>query len=180
MEQNNPGTGGPTPEFVQHLTACQSALYAFIVTLLGGVNDANYVLQETNLKLYRKCAEYNPDQPFLRWAYAFARFEVMAWRKQKQRSRLVLDDELLAMVAAEFEESAADADRRVGALEKCLDRLSPHQRELIAARYGRGELVQDIAARLSRPENAMAALFYRLRKVLADCVQMVVAQEVRT
>ena len=177
MEQNNPGTGGPTPEFVQHLTACQSALYAFIVALLGDVNNANDVLQETNLKLCRKCAEYDPDQPFLRWAYTFARFEVMAWRKQKQRSRLVLDDELLATVAAELEESAEEADHRLEVLEKCMERLNPQQRELIAARYGRGEPVQDIATRLSRPENAMAALFYRLRKLLADCAQSVLARE---
>jgi len=179
MEQNNPNTGGPTPEFVQQLTASQSALYAFIVSLLGGVNDANDVLQETNMKLCRKCAEYDADQPFLRWAYAFARFEVMAWRKSKQRSRLVLDDELLATVAAELEESAEEADHRLKVLEDCIERLNPRQRELIAARYGRGEAVQDIATRLSRPENAMAALFYRLRKLLADCVQTRLGKEAR-
>ena len=178
MEQKNQNTSGPTPEFVQHLTASQSALYAFIVSLLGGVNDANDVLQETNMKLCRKCSEYDPAQPFLRWAYAFARFEVMACRKTKQRSRLVLDDSLVEMVAAELDASAAEADSRLKILEICMERLSPRQRELIAARYGRGEAVQDIAARLSRPENAMAALFYRLRKLLADCVKSVVRKEV--
>jgi len=177
MERNSPDAGGPTPEFVVQLTASQSALYAFIVSLLGGVNDANDVLQETNMKLCRKCAEYDPDQPFLRWAYAFARFEVMACRKRTQRSRLVLDDELLQTVAAELEESAEEADQRLKILEDCMDRLNPRQRELIAARYGRGEPVQDIAARLSRPENAMAALFYRLRKLLADCAQSVLGKE---
>ena len=177
MERNSPDAGGPTPEFVAQLTASQSALYAFIVSLLGGVNDANDVLQETNMKLCRKCAEYDPDQPFLRWAYAFARFEVMAWRKRQQRSRLVLDDELLATVAAELEESAEEADHQLKILEDCIDRLNPRQREFIAARYGRGESVQDIAARLSRPENAMAALFYRLRKLLADCAQSVLGKE---
>jgi RNA polymerase sigma-70 factor (ECF subfamily) len=178
MEQKNQNTSGPTPEFVQHLTASQSALYAFIVSLLGGVNDANDVLQETNMKLCRKCSEYDPAQPFLRWAYAFARFEVMACRKTKQRSRLVLDDSLVEMLAAEMDASAEEADSRLKILESCMERLSPRQRELIAARYGRGEAVQDIAARLSRPENAMAALFYRLRKLLADCVQSVVRKEV--
>jgi len=177
MERNSPDAGGPTPEFVAQLTASQSALYAFIVSLLGGVNDANDVLQETNMKLCRKCAEYDPDQPFLRWAYAFARFEVMAWRKRQQRSRLVLDDELLLTVAAELEESAEEADQRLKILEDCMERLNPRQRELIAARYGRGEPVQDIATRLSRPENAMAALFYRLRKLLADCAQSVLGKE---
>jgi RNA polymerase sigma-70 factor (ECF subfamily) len=63
-------------------------------------------------------------------------------------------------------------------LENCMERLNPRQRELIAARYGRGEAVQDIATRLSRPENAMAALFYRLRKLLADCAQTILGKEV--
>jgi RNA polymerase sigma-70 factor (ECF subfamily) len=177
METNTPEANGPTPEFVQQLTASQSALYAFIVSLLGGVNDAHDVLQETNMKLCRKCSEYDPQQPFLRWAYAFARFEVMACRKRKQRSRLVLDDELLATVAAELEESAEEASLRLKILEKCMEGLNPRQRELIVARYGRGEAVQDIASRLSRPENAMAALFYRLRKLLSDCAQTILGKE---
>ncbi len=180
MEPNHPNTGGPTPEFVQRLTASQSALYAFIVSLLGGVSDANDVLQETNMKLCRKWSIYDPDQPFLRWAYVFARFEVLAWRKGRQRSRLVLDDELLETVAVELEESAAAADQRLTRLENCIDRLSLEQRELIAARYGRGEAVQDIAARYSRPENAMAARFYRLRKMLSDCMQSLLEKEART
>ncbi len=179
MDENNPDASSPTPEFVRLLTASQSALYAFIVSLLGGVNDANDVLQEANMKLCRKWSQYDPEQPFLRWAYAFARFEVMACRKRSQRSRLVLDDALLATFADEVEESSDDADRRLKVLETCMERMTPRQRELIAARYGRGEAVQDIASRLSRSENAMAALFYRLRKLLADCVQSVLGKEAR-
>ncbi len=179
MDENNPDASSPTPEFVRLLTASQSALYAFIVSLLGGVNDANDVLQEANMKLCRKWSQYDPEQPFLRWAYAFARFEVMACRKRSQRSCLVLDDALLATFADEVEESSDDADRRLKVLETCMERMTPRQRELIAARYGRGEAVQDIASRLSRSENAMAALFYRLRKLLADCVQSVLGKEAR-
>lgn len=167
----------PSPEFVQRLVVSQSALYSFIVSLMGGVQDANDVLQEANLKLCRKWAEYDAEQPFLRWAYVFARFEVMAWRKRRQRSRLVLDDELLNLVAVELGESAEYADRRLGLLEKCLEHLPPHQRELLIARYGRGEACQDIAARYAKGVNSMAALFYRVRKALAKCVQSALARQ---
>jgi RNA polymerase sigma-70 factor (ECF subfamily) len=177
MQGNMPETSGPPPEFVQRLTASQSAMYAFIVSLLGGANDADDVLQETNMKLCRRWSQYDREQPFLRWAYAFARFEVMAYRKSKQRSRLVLDNTLVATIAGELEESSENADSRLKLLEVCLKRLNARQRELIFARYGRGEAVRDIAARLSRPENAMAALFYRLRKILADCVQSLIGRE---
>jgi ABC-type thiamine transport system ATPase subunit len=92
---------------------------------------------------------------------------------------LVLDDALLATFADELEEFSDDADQKLKVLEICMGRMTPRQRELIAARYGRGEAVQDIASRLSRSENAMAALYYRLRKLLADCVQSVLGNEVR-
>jgi RNA polymerase sigma-70 factor (ECF subfamily) len=147
---------------------------------MGGANEANDVLQEANLKLCRKAAEYDPQQPFLRWAYAFARLEVMAWRKRQQRSRLVLDEDLLALVEADCQAAAGSAEQQLAALEKCVEKLPPRQRELIAARYGKGEAVQAIAARLAQPENALAALFYRVRKALGDCVESALKQEAAT
>lgn len=177
MNPDPQDTWGPTPEFVQRLTASQSAMYAFIVSLLGGTNDADDVLQETNIKLCRRWSQYDFDQPFLRWAFAFARFEVMAYRKTMQRSKLFLDNELVKIMADELAESADMSDSRLRFLERCLQRLDPKQRELILARYDRGEAVRDIATRLSRPENAVAALFYRLRKMLADCIQSTSSKE---
>lgn len=180
MESTSPTTpeaSGISPDFAQHLIASQSALYAFIASLMGGVSEANDVLQETNLKLCNKASEYDPAQPFLRWAYVFARFEVMAWRKKQSRSRIVLDDELVAMIATDWDGAAGDATQQMTALEGCLDKLPQQQRDLLDARYGRGEAVQDIAARHCRTENAMSALFYRVRKSLADCIDLALRQE---
>jgi len=41
MEETKAVASGPTPEFVQLLTASQSAMYAHIVWLLGRVKDAH-------------------------------------------------------------------------------------------------------------------------------------------
>ena len=111
-------TPGLTAQFGQHLTGCQSALYAFIVTLLGGAEGAHDVLQETNLVLWKKAADYDPNQPFLRWAYTFARFQTMAWLKKQSRSRLVLDEELVQQVAAECEARDLGEVRQLEALDQ--------------------------------------------------------------
>lgn len=159
-------------DFVARLVAHQGALYSYIASLMGGLDHANDVLQETNLKLCRKASVYEASQPFLRWAYVFARNEVMSWRTRQARSRLVFDDELLTSIAEVFESLEEGADRQFSALEHCVERLPERQRELVTARYGRGEALQDIAARLQMEENAAAALFYRLRKALAACVEL--------
>lgn len=164
-------------EFVARLTANQGALYNFIASLMGELEQANDVLQETNLKLCRKAAQYDAQQPFLRWAYVFARNEVMSWRTRQARSRVVFDEALVGKIAALFESVESEAERELAVLERCVAKLPPRQRELIASRYDRGETVQDIATRLGLPENATAALFYRLRKALAACVELSLGKE---
>lgn len=164
-------------EFVQRLTAAQSALYAFICGLMGGMEQAADVLQETNLVLWNRAGEYDPGRPFLPWAYTLARWQVMAWRKQQMRSRLVLDDDLVAKVAAEMEAGAGAVEAELRALERCLAALPGRQRELIAARYERGETVRAMAVRLGQPENALAAAFYRIRRALHHCITTTMATE---
>ncbi len=162
--------------FVQHLTGAQSALYAFICSLMGELEQAQDVLQETNVKLWRRAREYDASRPFLAWAYSFARWEVMAWRKKVQRSRLVLDDDLLDLVAAKLA-TPADVDGSLAALEKCLAHLPSKQREIVHARYEQGETVRAMAARMGQPENALAALLYRIRRALHECITASLAKE---
>jgi RNA polymerase sigma-70 factor (ECF subfamily) len=164
--------------FVQHLTAAQSPMYAFICTLMGELEQAQDVLQETNVKLWRRAKEYDAARPFLAWAYSFARWEVMAWRKKVQRSRLVLDDDLLDLVAAKLA-TPADADGSLAALEKCLAHLPSKQREIVHARYEQCETVRAMAARMGQPENALAALLYRIRRALHECITTSMAKEER-
>jgi RNA polymerase sigma-70 factor (ECF subfamily) len=169
---HSPESDALPADFVARLVTHQGALYSYIASLMGGLDHANDVLQETNLKLCRKASIYDAGQPFLRWAYVFARNEVMAWRTQQARSKLVFNDDLLTTIAEVFESVEEGADHQLAALEHCVERLPERQRELVAARYGRGEALQDIATRMQMEENAAAALFYRLRKALATCVEL--------
>jgi RNA polymerase sigma-70 factor (ECF subfamily) len=167
------------PAFAQQLAMSQSALYCYIVSLLGGVDEASDVLQETNFKLCREAAQYDPLQPFLRWAYTFAKFEVLAAVKRRRRSKLVLDEATVELLAAEYEQAELVADKRLAALEKCLQRLSQNQRDLLAARYEHGQSLQEISEKLAMSDNSLAAMFYRLRKMLADCIEKRLRLEAR-
>lgn len=165
-----------SPSLLQQITSAQSALYAFILTLMGGQDGAADVLQETNVKICRELHRYDASRPFLPWAMTLAKFEVMAWRTRQQRSRLVLDNDVAELMAAE-EESNFGAERELRALESCLEAMPERQRVLLRDRYEKRETVRTIAKRRSQPENALAALLYRLRKSLQDCITTKLAQE---
>lgn len=172
-----PSRSGPTPEFLLLLTSHQSTLYAAITALIGGVEGAHDVLQETNVVLLEKAAAYDATRPFVPWALTFARFQVLAWRKRQTRDRLVLDDELFAAVADRMTGDLTSAGQRLDALEKCLHKLAPEMRHMVEARYVQGNPVQEIAAKSGRSVNVVSVTLFRIRKALLQCVQATLAAE---
>lgn len=98
-----------------------------------------------------------------------------SWAEQAQRGRA--QRELGATAAGESsEEGAGETAQRLGCLEACLSRLSPHSRELILTYYrgSRSEKIENrkaLAARLGIPMNALWIRSHRLRLALESCIQ---------
>jgi RNA polymerase sigma-70 factor (ECF subfamily) len=165
-----------TPEFVgqfvERLTDAQSALCGCIHAMMAGDADVADVLQETNRVLWKKAGEYDAARPFLPWALTIARFEVLAHRKRQSRDRLVFDDALVVEIAEEFQRQAGSSGA-LGSLEQCLQKLPAAQRALVESRYMEGVSVNDLAARQGRAANAVSAQLYRVRRLLADCIDQV-------
>ena len=174
---NPPAPGTPSTAFLLQLTNQQSAMYAAVVSMMGGAEGAQDVLQETNAALLEKAEEFDPARLFLPWAIGFARTQVLAWRKKQSRDRLVLDDELFETVSDRLATGPTATNQRLEALEKCLDKLPRSSRELIAARYMRGESVQAIAERAGRSVNVVSVSLFRIRQALLDCVRTTLRAE---
>jgi RNA polymerase sigma-70 factor, ECF subfamily len=164
-------TDARTGDFVRLLVGLQSRLYAYICSLIGGANDAFDVLQETNVVLWDKADEYDPSRPFAPWAYQVAYFQVMAYRKRCDRSKLVFDEGLMSQVAEEFCRGDCDDALRLEALALCIDTLPAARRELLDRRYRDGESIDAIACRLRKAPNVVSASLYRLRKALLECIE---------
>lgn len=157
--------------FVRNLTNCQPSLYAYILSLLPNRDDANDVLQDTNLVMWRRSSEYVENSNFLAWAYKIARFKVLAHHRDRQRGRQVFDDALLTQLADEAESRRSDSDGVAALLDDCVDELPPAQRELMKERYAPGASVREMAARLGQSVAGLSVTLSRIRHSLWECVQ---------
>ena len=159
-------------EFVSLLTRHQPDLWSYIITLMPGDPETADVLQKTNLVLWTKQQNFEPGTNFRAWAFAVARFEVLAHLKRHKREGVVLlDDELLELVAHEAPDALAASDRRLAALEHCLNKLRPQDRELLDHRYRSNLGLDEFAARVGRSVSALSVTLHRLRSGLRKCVQ---------
>ncbi len=149
----------------------QSALYCYAHTLMAGSDSVWDVLQEANLVMCRKAGEVSSPAGFLPWAYTVVRYQVMAHRKRVSRNRHVFSLGVLERLAEHAAVQSVDFGDQTAALEDCMRKLSEHQRECLSLRYIEAMSVGQIAERMNRRENAVAATLYRARLALAHCIE---------
>lgn len=179
MTSPDPSATAPSAEFLTHVTRAQRQLYGFISTLVFGHADVDDVLQETNLVLWRKAAEFDRSREFMPWALRIAQLQSMA-HLQKQRRRPLYDSALLDRIADEAVADVAAADGRRQALASCLQKLPEKHRQLVAARYEPGGSVNDLAAAMGKQPKAVSEMLRRVRRTLLDCIERSLAAEAVT
>lgn len=159
-------------EFVTRLTEAQFGLLNYISLLLGDYEAARDVLQETNLDLWRKAATYDESRPFMPWARAIARYQVMTYRKKLSREHLVFDNDLIETVLVDSDEDdGQDFARLAGFLKECMQRLNDFQREIINARYIECKSLAMIAQANACSVPAVGMSLLRIRGLLAKCIR---------
>jgi RNA polymerase sigma-70 factor (ECF subfamily) len=161
----------PPADFIAHVTRSQRHLLAFIQSMIWNAADADDVLQEANLVLWRTAGEFDPARPFLPWAMRIAQLQALAWLKTRSRARQRLADTLLETIAAEAVAEADELEPRRRALGDCLQHLPQGHRELIARRYQPDGTVNDLAAERGSTPNAISEQLRRIRARLLACIE---------
>jgi len=156
--------------FVQLLTQYQQRVLLFILSLVPHRADAEEILQETNLVLWRRFDEFQPGSDFRAWAFQVAYHKVKAFQERQGRERLRFGPKVMERLA----EIAAAEDSMpaiLEALDECKKKLSEQDRELIELRYQPGATTASVAAELGRSVAAVYKAIVRIRRTLYDCIQ---------
>jgi RNA polymerase sigma-70 factor, ECF subfamily len=163
-------------QFIRCFTSSQRPLYAFIVGMTPSRTDADDILQEVNLALWRKRHLYDRTQDFLRWAFGYAVVEIRGFRSRSAKGRLCYSDKLLDAFVAEWPTDLDAEQQRRDALAACLEKLGPNERQLVAAFYCGDVTAQELAEAAGKPLRTVYNMLERARECLRKCVQNTLAQ----
>ena len=162
----------PNVDALALITRSQRALYGYIYSLVGSRDQADEILQETNLVLCRKIGEFDGRAQFTTWACRIAYFEVLAKRKRMSRERLMfLDQSLLDAVAGQAERIAEPEFELLPLLRECMGELPARSRLMMEQRYTVGGTVQTLSASLGRSSGSIRVALHRIRMTLLECIQ---------
>lgn len=157
-------------ELVSLITRHQRRIFSYIYALVPDRHAAEDLIQETNVVICEKFSEFRPGTDFVAWACQIAYWRVRNARQKFARSKVIFNQEVMDAVAATTASMGKELDARHEALEFCLGRLHPRDREMMLTRYEPGCGVAEAARRCGRSMHAAYKALARIRKLLFDCV----------
>jgi RNA polymerase sigma-70 factor (ECF subfamily) len=177
-----PEATSPQSHFVAALLAHQRGIHAFLVALLPHEDDLDDLQQQVCLALWEKREQYDPARPFLPWAYAFARNHALKYLEAKSREKgfQYFSGPLLEQIALAREAFDASTEDRRRALDACLQRLRPEQRELIRERFAGQRSLKDLATASGVSPASLTMRLQRLRHALLKCIEQALAAKEAT
>jgi RNA polymerase sigma-70 factor (ECF subfamily) len=146
-------------------------LLAYIRAIVRDAHLAEDIFQDVAVLAVRKRDEIRDGRHFLAWMRLTARH--LALKVMRRNHHYVLVNETLL---DQMEEIWADHDASpdtdlVEALRKCLERLSPHARELVKLRYQDGISGPRLAEVVDRQLNTVYVALSRIHRSLGHCIE---------
>lgn len=163
-------------EFIRLFSKSQCTLYAFVLGMTHSTTDADDVLQEVNLALWKKRRTYDWQFDFLRWAIGFAWIEVKNHRRKCAKSRLLFSDDVLNSLATDWPKDVSFHEQRLAALASCLKKLGKVEHHFLAEFYRKDVTVHELAKLNDTPSSTIYKILSRARNSLRRCVRRTIAQ----
>jgi len=131
--------------------------------------DAEDLLQEIFVKIYRNLNSFDTDLKFSSWAYRIAHNQVISqWRKTRLSSQVLKfegDEDYLKMLSSD-EDLGLAVEKRFTATEvrKILDLMDEKYREVLVLKFLEGKDYKEISDILQKPLGTVATLINRAKK----------------
>lgn len=169
--------GGDYERFTGLLARHHAPLMSFTLSLLPRWADAEDILQQATVVLWRKFGEYKDGTSFLSWGCQVVRYLVLNHLRKSQRDPHRFSDELVELLAKEAEDDADRLQSQRAALGDCLRKLDERSRLIVARCYEAGASVKDVARSLGATPNSVYKTLNRIREALMNCVRRGLAGE---
>lgn len=171
---------GRTEAFGELVRRYQDRLFNTVYRLVGSVEDAQDVLQESFLHAYQSLGSFKGDSLFYTWLYRVAVNTAISY-KRKQRVVLRIDagrgtdgsGSAEPRDQSEFSQPGqglerAEQERRI---QEALSRLSPEHRAVLILKDMEGQKYETMADMLRVPVGTVRSRLHRARTELRDLLR---------
>ncbi|OGI34332.1 MAG: hypothetical protein A2259_02580 [Candidatus Moranbacteria bacterium RIFOXYA2_FULL_43_15] len=166
---------GDSERYGEIIDRYQGKLFAYLYRLIGNREEAQDLLQDVFIKVYKNLRGYDAERKFSSWIYRIAHNEAVNHIKRKSLKRFVSWESVVStkdkLESSSNEEGAQDAWIRKEISQEvnaAIDRLPAKYKQVLLLRYYSDNSYEEISEILDRPVNTVGTLINRAKRKLAE------------
>lgn len=150
----------------------QEKLYWHIRRLVVEHEDANDVLQNVFIKVWKGLENFREDSQLYTWLYRIATNEALTYlEQQKKRSTVSLEDDAGGLTEKVKSDSDFDANKLEWRLQMAIQQLPEKQRVVFNLRYYEEMPYQEMSHILDTSEGALKASYHHAAKKIEEFIK---------
>ncbi len=160
---------GDREAFSELVRRHQSAVYRYLLRMLGSHEDALELTQDAFVKAWQALPQWQPEAQFRTWLFRIANNTALdALRRRKLVEFVPLEDSFDAPDSGPGPERQAQAKQEVRQLEASLKKLAPEHRQILLLREVEEMSYEEIGRVLSLSEGTVKSRLARARVALIE------------
>lgn len=167
-----PGGDRAALQTVYRLTSAK--LFGVALRILGERSEAEDVLQEVYVTVWRKAADFDASRASpMTWLIAVARNRAIDRLRASRQSRNMAPIEAASEVAdaAPTADDALEGAESKARLHGCLGELAEHENKALRGAFFDGNTYEELATRMKVPLGTMKSWIRRAMIKLKDCLE---------
>lgn len=179
LDSPPPDESDRTEAFLRLLAEHERRLAIYVTGLVACPQDAQDVMQEGKIVMWRQFHQFQLGTNFPAWARKILFYQILAYRRRSKRAKTEqLSERLLEQLNEDAESALREQrwEKRERALQECVTKLPEDHRRILELRYRDEASIEGISRRTERTEGAVYRLLSRLRRNLYLCVEKQISQ----
>ncbi|MCH2206177.1 MAG: sigma-70 family RNA polymerase sigma factor [Lentisphaerales bacterium] len=158
--------------FIRLLAEHERKLTRYVMALVPRISDAEDILQESKLVMWREFSQFAEGSNFNAWARKVIFYRILTYRKvkNKESERYIFSDAFYEVLGEEFDAGEERREKQFNQLQKCIGHLQPDHKTMIMLRYHEGEPIEKMAETIGRTVAACYKTLSRIRLNLKKCL----------
>jgi len=156
----------------------QGKLFAYLYRLVGNREEAEDILQNVFVKVYKNIKRFDTQRKFSSWIYRIAHNEAVNFLKRRGKRRQVSLEDIETtkdkLDTASLDKSPIDAwisKELKREMREALNKLPIKYKEVLTLRYFLDKSYEEMGEILGKPVNTVGTLINRAKKKLMEIIK---------
>ena len=152
----------------------EAKLLRYIIRISGVAHEeAEDILQDVFIKVYKNINNFDPDLKFSSWIYRITRNETISHHRKKEskldKMKVDIEDNYLENISSDLNlEKEVDLQYLKERIEKALSKLEPKYSEVLILKFIEEKDYREISDILQKPMGTVATLINRAKGKLKE------------